>query len=174
MSRSPADGTQRRALRAVGEPEAVGEQRVVDGVADVDGHLGHVPRPGHGQRAGEVEVAEEDVGGDGDLDLVTSTVGSPAQLFVNELCGGSAILVEPRASGGNTRALGARVTVATESGLQTRTIRSGIGYLSADPAVAHFGLGDEAATWVSVEWPDGERTVVEAPEENAHLRVARS
>ena len=44
-----------RATSLVRQPEAVREQRVVAGVAHVDGNLGHAARPGMGQLAGGVE-----------------------------------------------------------------------------------------------------------------------
>src|SRR4029077_9411687 len=52
-SRSPASPRQ---------PEAIGEERRVPRIADVDRNLGHVARPGDGQLAGRLGGAREHVG----------------------------------------------------------------------------------------------------------------
>ena len=47
---------------------------------------------------------------------------------------------------------------------QIREIKSGGGFLSFDPLVAHFGLGKfEWVEEIEVQWPDGESTRVEGP-----------
>ncbi len=157
-------------------PEMAGDELVEPNLAyrnDGNGSFTLADDWGLASTASTRGIAAGDLDGDGDPDLVASTVGSPARILVNELCEGGAIVVEPRRSEGNTRALGARVTVATGSGRQSRTIRSGIGYLSADPPAAHVGLGDETVDWVEVRWTDGETTVVEAPALDTRLVVTR-
>ena len=58
----------------------------------------------------------------------------------------------------NRDAIGARVTIHTSDGRQLRTIRGGSGYLSKEPCVAHFGLGQVAEIdEVEIHWPSGKR-----------------
>ena len=55
-------------------------------------------------------MAQGDLDGDGDLDIVVSNLGAPAVVFENQLCGGDSIIVDPTWSGSrNLDALGAVV-----------------------------------------------------------------
>lgn len=58
--------------------------------------------------------------------------------------------------------------------IQLRAIDAGSGYLCQMEPVAHFGLGAGEVTIqrVEVTWPDGARTVVDAPPVNTLIRVA--
>jgi hypothetical protein len=104
-----------------------------------------------------------DLDGDGDLVFVVNILRAPAQLFENQLCEGQSLQVDllwPDSS--NTRALGAALALHTTGGAYYRDIRALSGYLSGDPARAHFGFpaGTDLAALV-VHWPDGEESVVE-------------
>ncbi len=82
---------------------------------------------------------------------------SPAQLFENQLCGGSSLEVELRQPGtANAFAIGAQLTLTTSMGSYSRTVRAASGYLSGDPVRVHFGLPAEAALeQLTIRWPDG-------------------
>jgi hypothetical protein len=98
-----------------------------------------------------------DLDNDGDLDIVVNNLRSPAQLFENQLCGGSSLEIELSWPGsGNTRGLGAQLVLLTSAGSYTRDVRAGSGYLSGDPARVHFGFPAEAVLQrLDIRWPDG-------------------
>jgi hypothetical protein len=117
-----------------------------------------------------------DLDNDGDLDIVVNNLGSPAQLFENQLCGGDNLVVDLRwPSTKNTFALGARLILHTSSGVYTREIRASSGYLSGDPAQVHFGIPFESEIQkLDVHWPDGVVTSVDAPTAGTRLTLIRS
>ena len=94
---------------------------------------------------------------DGRLDLFVTNNNGPYQLLRNEFEGaGHWLGVELRGRGGNTRAVGARVTLVSDDREQSREVQAGSGYLAGHALGAHFGLDD--ATEVSelrVRWPSG-------------------
>lgn len=56
----------------------------------------------------------------------------------------------------NRDAIGARITVETKSGRQTRTVRCGTGFLTQHTKELFFGLGDATApVQATIEWPSG-------------------
>ena len=98
-----------------------------------------------------------DYDNDGDLDLLVVNNGGPAELLRNE--GGNRshwLQIHLIGKPPNTDALGARVTVRTESMVQRRMARTGSSYLSQSMTRLHFGLGPHSvADRVEVVWPDG-------------------
>ncbi|MDE0220328.1 MAG: FG-GAP-like repeat-containing protein [Spirochaetaceae bacterium] len=111
---------------------------------------------------------------DGDLDIVVNNLATPAQLFENRMCGGSAVQVELRQSGANTRAIGAVVRLRTAAGVQRRDVRSASGYLFGDPQRVHFGLPSDAVLQtLEVRWPDGAVSTIDDPPAGALLTIRR-
>ncbi len=93
-----------------------------------------------------------------DLDGDQDNLAAAAVLFENQLCSeGTAVEIDLHWSGSaNTRALGARVKLATSAGRYARTVRASSGYLSSNPARVHVGLPPAAAALaLTVRWPDG-------------------
>jgi hypothetical protein len=97
-----------------------------------------------------------DYDGDGDIDILIGNFAQPLRLYRND--GGNhgaflAITLNGRTP--NTQAIGARVSVKTGAVIQMRELRAGSNYVSQDPAVAHFGLGDALQVdEVRIIWPD--------------------
>jgi hypothetical protein len=123
---------------------------------------------------------------DGDLDLLQvamgSQTGSGALRLLDNRPGFPAsenywILVRPRIDGPNRFAIGAVVRVEARAGPDVRRmmrlITAGISYLGQEPAEAFFGLGPATEYDVTVEWPDGEVTVVAGTGVNRVIDVVR-
>jgi hypothetical protein len=103
------------------------------------------PRHGRG-------VAQGDLDGDGDPDLVQATAAGSPFVLHNETAGR---FVRVRPSGRGTDGVGAVVVVTTEDGVQTRQRIGGASYLSASEDVLSFGLGGASSADVEVRFPGG-------------------
>ena len=116
-----------------------------------------------------------DFDGDGDLDIVVNPLRSPAQLFENQLCGGSSIELDLQWPGvQNHDAVGAQVTLVTDQGSYLRDVRALSGYLSGDPPRLHFGVPPKATiTQLIVRWPDGVVSQVEEIKPGKLMTVVR-
>ncbi len=103
-------------------------------------------------------VAGCDYDRDGDVDLVVTANNGCTRLLRNDAERvGRWLGVELRADGGNTRAIGAEVSVSTRSGPLRRSVRAGTSYLACEPAQLHFGLGvDPGDVAVEITWPWGD------------------
>ncbi|HEU4551683.1 MAG TPA: VCBS repeat-containing protein [Chitinophaga sp.] len=99
-----------------------------------------------------------DLDNDGDLDLVINNINEPATVYRNrsrEQNKGNYLAVKLHAKTPNTAAIGAKVTVYANGGLQYEEVNPGRGYLSSLPASLHFGLGNTThADSIRIIWPD--------------------
>lgn len=130
-------------------------------------------------------MAQADIDGDGDLDIIINNLGDPAALWENRLCApgadaASSIIVEPIWSGTqNVDALGATVTVSStdRSIARSGVITGARGYISTSATQVHVGLGqvDDAAEFAAtVRWPDGAVTVIDGLAADTTTRVERT
>ncbi len=100
--------------------------------------------------------AVADYDNDGDVDIAVSSSGGALQLLRNDGKHGNWVGFSLVGSKSNRQGIGARITLETDRGTQTRELRAGESYLSScDPRV-HFGLGASTAIRrVEVRWPSG-------------------
>ena len=142
-----------------------------------DGRGNFVPEPAWGLNStyGGRSMSMADLDGDGDLDIVVNNLTSPAQIFENQLCQGSSLLVDlawPDSQ--NTKAVGATLTLRTSTGDYRRRIRVTSGYLSGDPSRIHFGLPlASQIEALEIRWPDGEVSTIEQLEANSLVLIQR-
>ena len=129
-----------------------------------------------GLQAGGRGMTTGDMDFDGDLDIVISNLLAPAVLLENQLCQGSSIQVRLRdGQVQNTRGIGARLILQTDSGTQHRLLEVSSGYLSGLPPVIHFGFPEGAKLQrLEVVWPDGESHLIQDLEANHLYTVHRT
>jgi hypothetical protein len=108
-----------------------------------------------------------DIENDGDLDLVLVPFHGPLIVYRNESTRGGAIEIELRDRVGNSHGIGSKVTIHYGDGgarHQLREIKSGGGFVSFDPLIAHFGLGDHLLVErVEIAWSTGEQHEIRGP-----------
>jgi len=117
--------------------------------------------PGSGLDAGMAVhrgCGAADFDGDGRLDFVVLSLGSPAELWRNETAPENHWLtVRLVGTKSNRDGIGARVIV----GNQVRTMTTTAGYASSSHAGLHFGLGSAERVRIEIHWPSGTRQVIE-------------
>ncbi len=97
-----------------------------------------------------------DFDGDGDLDLIVSNYEAEPSVLRNDSTSGHRVLFALRGTQSNRYGIGARVTIETASGRQTRRLTPSRGLLSCSEPVVHFGLGAaDRLTRVTIDWPSG-------------------
>ncbi len=98
-----------------------------------------------------------DIDNDGDWDLLVTTSNGPAHLFRND--GGNQnhwIKLKLIGTKSNRNGIGAKVTIKSSSGTQTRTLKSGGSYASQSELALIFGIGTDAQIdSIEVRWPSG-------------------
>ncbi len=98
-----------------------------------------------------------DLDGDGDLDLVFTSMDAPVTVCRNDADTGHAVIFDLRGTISNRFGIGATVRIETDAGPQVRTLTLQRGYLSTSEPIVHFGLGDATTIRrVTVEWPSGQ------------------
>jgi hypothetical protein len=100
---------------------------------------------------------------DGDVDIyVGNGEGQASRLYRNDAgVKGGYLAVALRGPGANTQAIGARVLVTTGMRRQMRELAAGGNFVSQNPPIAHFGLGEASSVErLEVEWPDGGLTTM--------------
>ena len=116
-----------------------------------------------------------DLNNDGFLDLVVSAVDGPVRAFLANCDDSSWVRIQLRQPNTmNTRAVGARIRVTTESGEYIRWVLAGTSLSSSAPLEAHFGLGTaESIQKVEIIWPDQTKSVMTDIAINQIVQIVR-
>ena len=117
-------------------------------------------------------AAVADFDNDGDLDMVIGHSSGRcdddcpesfhARLYENQLGGGFLQLDLVGQNGSNHSAIGARVEVETDDGIQVQEVGGGFGHYGAQNDLRlHFGMGETCEAIVRIRWPDADLTETE-------------
>jgi hypothetical protein len=119
-------------------------------------------------------MAMTDLNADGQLDIVVNNLQAPSVVYQNALCAGAALTVSLQQTGSNPQAIGAQLRLTSADITRWGTITTTRGYLSGDLPAAHFGLGADAPTLLTVRWPDGALSTINTIPPAGHLVIERS
>ncbi|MCY3777633.1 MAG: CRTAC1 family protein, partial [Candidatus Aminicenantes bacterium] len=100
-----------------------------------------------------------DFDNDGDLDIAINNLDGPPSLLRNDGSQGARhwLILDLEGVRSNRSAIGARVTLETETGRQMREVSGGSSYQASNDLRVHFGLAAaERARLLTVRWPSGE------------------
>ncbi len=113
---------------------------------------------------------------DGDLDVLITSNNGPAHLFRND--GGNRnhwISIRTVGTKSNRDGIGAKVTIASASGRQSNTVRSGSSYTSQSDLALVFGLAQDAVVnSIEVAWPSGTKQTFRNVPANQFLTIDES
>lgn len=108
-------------------------------------------------------IATADFDNDGDMDFVTNNMGSEVTLYeslaVDDALG-NYLKIKLKGTKGNLNAIGSKVEVSSDLGVQLTEIHRAKGYLSAIDLPLIFGLGDDELVTVKITWPDNKQTII--------------
>ena len=97
-------------------------------------------------------LAFGDLDGDGRIDVVTTALASPAEIWMNRSpAAGHWLDIRLEGTKSNRDGIGARIKVVTRAGAQYNHMTTSVGYASSSHGPVHFGLGADAVAVLKVQ-----------------------
>ncbi len=128
---------------------------------------------GLGQRVVTGGGAYADFDGDGDLDLVINNTDTVAFLYENRSNSKeNSLNIKLLGNTTNTSAIGTKVTIYTDKGLQIRELCNATGFQSNSTFRLHFGLGEAKVDSLEVVWPNGKWQKIKDLEGKYHITLS--
>lgn len=121
-------------------------------------------------------AAYGDIDNDGDWDVLVSTSNAAARLYRND--GGNRnnwIKLKLIGTKSNRSGIGAKITVQSKSGTQTRTLKSGASYCSQSELTTIFGVeNDSQIDEITVQWDGGDTDQLVDVKPNQSLTITQT
>ncbi len=140
-----------------------------------DGHFAEMTAeagPGFESAGSSRALLPVDLEGDGDLDLLFTSLNGIPRLLRNDGKKGHWLAVRLVGERSNRDGIGARVTVSAAGRRQARQITRSSSFAGSTLPVAHFGLGSSARVdRLEVRWPSGARVVREGIDADRELVI---
>lgn len=119
-------------------------------------------------------AAMVDFDGDGLLDIAVVNRVAPLEVYHNTSTpAGTWISVDVRQPAPNAYAVGGRIEVMDDMGLQVRELTVGGGHAGGISAPQHFGLGTAEGAVMRIIWPDGTTTQWMGVDADQRVRLIR-
>lgn len=116
-----------------------------------------------------------DLNHDGFLDVYSGSATEEDILWINEENENNYFVVNLKSLNGNPNAIGSRIEIYGEWGVQIREVRSGESYGIMNSYNQYFGLGTvQSIDSLIVRWPLGNVEVFHAPEINQFLNIVEN
>ena len=118
-------------------------------------------------------AAYVDLDNDGDLDLLINNLDTICSVFENRQSHSNSFLsLELRGKEKNLFSIGAKVSIYSKSGMQTKELFPVRGFESSVDYRLHFGLGsDEVVDSIVINWPFHKKTIRRNVSVNQHLLI---
>jgi enediyne biosynthesis protein E4 len=118
-------------------------------------------------------MAMGDFDGDGRIDVVSTAINAPAEIWMNRSpAAGHWLDVALEGTSSNRDGIGARLKLISANGTQYNHMTTSAGYASSSHGPVHFGLGAAAkADSIEIRWPSGIVQVLKDVPADRVLRV---
>ena len=116
-----------------------------------------------------------DIDNDGDIDIAISNNNGKANLLSNEgKPKGHWIGFQLEGKTCNREAIGSKLKITTDSGIQVAWVNPAASYLSSNDPRVLFGLGpDEMVTSLEIQWPGSRKDLFENLTSNSYYRIVQ-